>query len=234
MNILPKIAVPSYTIQVPSTKKTVKFRPYLVKEEKILMIAIETEDQAQIQNALIEIIKECFDDIEDPNQLTIYDMEYLFVKLRAKSVGESVEITRGCDHCEGSQDVALNLDNITIENNENVDLRVVLQNDFIIDMRYPVVGDNISDMDPEDPDTLLLTVGKCINKIFYGEDTFGVNGISDEELLEFIGNLSTTQFAKLVVILLDAPKVSLTHDYKCMHCEKENNLYYTGLLNFFT
>ena len=143
MSILPKIEVPHYTMVVPSTNEKVTYRPYLVKEEKVLMIALESSDPEQISSAMEHIIEVCVD--TDTSALTSYDVEYLFLKLRSVSVGAKIEMYRGCDECDFKKNlVIVDLDKIEVRNKkEQEELRIELTDNVIVDINYPKTSANI-------------------------------------------------------------------------------------------
>lgn len=229
MNILPNISVPKYRLTIPSTGENVEYRPYVVKEEKVLLIAITSEDPEQMQDAIVDIVQNCVKGIVDINTLTACDIEYIFLKLRSVSVGEKIEVVKTCEHCDTDNDININLNNIRIEKDKDTQLRVEVDNNFVIDMKYPTIGDNIIG----DEDNLIKTVAKSIKVIYYGEETHPTEGISDADLLDFVGNLNSKQYSKLVSVLLDAPFVVYESKFNCKECGKENDIYFTGLIDFF-
>lgn len=230
MNILPKISVPSYRLTVPSTGQDITYRPYMVKEEKLLMIAISSEDTVQIQDAIFGVIRECCPDINDMTELITADIEYVFLKLRGVSVGAKIEIIKICEACDEENDVTLNLDNVKVENLlDSKQLLVDVDQNFKIQMKYPGMA-----VDREETeDALIQLVAECIDTVYYGEDTYTMDGVSMDEIVEFINDLSSKQFSKLVVVLIDAPFVSYVDTYKCKHCGEDNKIYFTGLIDFF-
>lgn len=234
MNILPKISVPKYRLDVPSTGKNVEYRPYLVKEEKVLLIAVASEDPNQIQDAIADIIKECCPSIGDLHKLTTADIEYIFLMLRSISVGAKIDIIKVCEHCDSENDVQIDLTKIKIENDGNEkDLRVDVDQNFKIDLMYPTLSPILNSNEDDEQFALITTVANCIETIYYGEDTYSMDGISVEEKVDFVGNLSSIQFSKLVAVLLNAPYVAYESKYKCKSCGEENDIYYTGLIDFF-
>lgn len=235
MNILPKISVPEYNLVIPSTKETVGFRPYLVKEEKILLIASESEDTTQISKALIDIVGECLINYHgDISNLTNCDIEYIFLQLRAKSVGESVDIIKICEDCEHHNEVSINLTNVKVMNNDEKDNQVKISDDLILELNYPTVGNSI-DFNPDDSDTevLIKSVATSLDTIFYGEETYRAADAPFKERIEFIEGLSTNQFQIAVDYLLNAPYVIYEDEYTCTKCGKKHKYSYTGLIDFF-
>ena len=139
---LPIIESPKYETTVPSTGKKVQYRPYLVKEEKILMIAMESEDQALIVRAMKNVIKACTFDKLDPDKLCTFDIEYLFLKLRAKAVGEVSKVGLKCEKCDKATDVSINLDSIQIDaKSRGVANRILLTDKVGVNLRWPKMSD---------------------------------------------------------------------------------------------
>jgi hypothetical protein len=202
----------------------------MVKEEKLLMIAISSEDTVQIQDAIFGVIRECCPDINDMKELITADIEYVFLKLRGVSVGAKIEIIKICEACDEENDVTLKLDNVKVENLLDAkQLLVDVDQNFKIQMKYPGMA-----VDREETeDALIQLVAECIDTVYYGEDTYTMDGVGMDEIVEFINNLSSKQFSKLVVVLMDAPFVSYDDTYKCKHCGEDNNIYFTGLIDFF-
>lgn len=234
MNTLPKLSVPKYSLTIPSTNEVVSYRPYLVREEKILMIASESEDSDQIQTALVDIVSECLDYTGDINKLTNCDLEYIFLQLRSKSVGETIDIIKICSECDHRNDVAINLDNITIANNDGNDNIVRLSPDLALELTYPTIGNKI-DYEDEDSDTevLIKSVATGLTFIYYGEETFNAADVSYQERIEFVEGLSTSQFNDAVDFLLKAPYVEYKSEFVCKKCGHKEEFSYTGLIDFF-
>jgi ribosomal protein L44E len=232
MSILPKIEVPHYTMVVPSTNEKVTYRPYLVKEEKVLMIALESSDPEQISSAMEHIIEVCVD--TDTSALTSYDVEYLFLKLRSVSVGAKIEMYRGCDECDFKKNlVIVDLDKIEVRNKkEQEELRIELTDNVIVDINYPKTSANI-DRDVPAAELLINVVAHCIDTLHYGEETFSSKDIGIDEMQEFVENLNTQQFNKITKVLLNVPYVGLDLKYKCTECGHEHNLELKGLIDFF-
>lgn len=233
MSILPKIEVPKYELTVPSTGQKITYRPYLVKEEKILLIALESTDAEQIRKAIVNIVEECTEDV-DIKTLTGYDVEYIFVKLRAVSVGAKVELVRGCDKCDYKDNqFIVDLDKVEVKNAKSSDdLQIKLDDKLTVDIGYPKTTDKIEEHDVA-ADLLIAVVANSIDTIYYGEDTYSAKEVSKKELREFVEGFSTSHFNKITKVLLDGPYVGLTVNYTCKECGHEHTVELKGLIDFF-
>tara|TARA_Y100000114_G_scaffold25665_1_gene21316 strand:+ start:1429 stop:2142 length:714 start_codon:yes stop_codon:yes gene_type:complete len=235
---LPKLNVPRYQVTLPSTGERLNMRPYLVKEEKILLIALESKDAEQIQQAIRDIILGCYD-IKDVNVLTSFDLEYLFLQLRAKSVGEKLKVQYNCqaDGCDGITESEINIDNLVVEGLEQ-NKTFMLDEDMGvgITMQYPTLN-VLKEMDLTSLETtegLLNLVKACIDTVFDDENVYRASEQSDAELNDFVGSLRSEQFKYIQEFFLNVPAVIYREKYICGECEKENEVEIKGLQNFFT
>jgi hypothetical protein len=236
MNTLPTLAVPSYRVTIPSTDEIVDFRPYLVKEEKILMIALESEDGDQIEDAIIDIVNECVSYDKPIRELTSYDLEFLFLQLRSKSVGEKIDILRVCEveECKATTDVVINIEEAAVVNNDKKDNQIKLADDLTLEIKYPTLSSKIKyEKDTSNTEILIINAAAALTTIYYGEDTFDASLVSIEERQEFIEGLSTNQFSQVIEYLLDAPHVSYDGKFTCSKCGHKHEFNYTGLIDFF-
>jgi len=235
---LPKInAAPKYTMTIPSTGKEVGYRPFLVKEEKILMMAMETGDQSTTLNAIIDTLSSCVDSKIDPSTLAAYDVEYMFLQLRAKSVGETSTITYPCSNCNEGNKVKIKLDEIKAERSAEVGNIVELTPDISLKMKYPSFGDlQKAGIDPEkmnDIDTIFRILTKCIDGVIQGDEFHSANDESEEELQEFLESLNSEQFGKVKDYVEAIPQLKKEIEFTCEHCGTENKHEITGIANFF-
>jgi len=239
---LPKLNVPVYETVLPSTEKVIKYRPFLVKEEKILLTAMEGADQKSIIPAVKQIINNCVQEEIDVNALPTFDIEYLFLRLRAKSIGESVTIGLkpwGCPNnkgnlCENSTQVELNLEEVTVIKNEEHDSKIMLDDKIGIKMNYPDM-DKLGDiMEGEENSVTGMSIVKdCIEMIFTDEETFERDSFNEKELDEFLDNLNTQQFTKIKNFFDTMPTLKHTVKYKCETCGEEKETTLQGLESFF-
>lgn len=235
---LPIIETPKYETTIPSSGKKVQYRPYLVKEEKILMIAMESGDQTQIIRAMKDVIKACTFDKIDPNKLCTFDLEYLFLKLRAKSVGEVSKVGLKCEKCEKPTDVNINLDTIEIDMSNKPESRVLLTDKVGVNLAWPKISD-VETIETKDNtpkmESAMQVVVSCIESIFDDKKIYPSNEQTPEELLTFVESLNQAQFAKIQQFIEEMPKLQKEVKFKCAHkeCAHENNLMLTGIQSFF-
>ena len=233
---LPQINSSRYTVFVPGLNKEVEFRPFLVKEEKILMVAMESNDQKQILGAIKDVIQACVFDSINVNNLAVFDLEVLFLHLRAKSVGEKINVNVKCqdEECQLESPIEINLDDIkapVIEKDDNV---VMLSDDIGMTLRYPSFED-IQRFDPEyleKIDGIMELLVLCIENIFDTEEVY--ENSSDKEKMEFIENLNTDQFQTISKFFDSMPSLKHDIEFTCVKCEKENKVELKGIQSFFT
>lgn len=232
---LPKLNSAKYDLIIPSTGQEVEFRPYLVKEEKILMIALESQDQRQIIRAVKDVIKGCVFSEINVDKLALFDIEYIFLNLRSKSVGESIELKTKCSECETVNDFSIKIPDIKppVIENENV---IELTDTIGVTMRYPSITD-IEKMKMEDMksvDGISELIMKCIDSVYDDDGVYDSKSYTDKELREFIDSFNTEQFMKLAGFFNDLPTIKLDHKFNCISCKKANEVPLRGLQSFFT
>ena len=234
---LPKMSVPKYMVTLPSTQEQISMRPFLVREEKVLMIALESNDATQISRAVKEIILSCYD-LKNLDSLTVFDIEYLFLQLRAKSVGENMNIQIKCreEDCDELTPVSINVDDIAIINQEQ-ERTILLDKDtgVGVEMRYPSL-ELVSSLDMEKLESIegvMDLIVKCIDSIFDNDNVYDADTESPEELSSFVESLSSEQFKKIQLFLQDVPAVYYKADYDCK-CGRKQEVELRGLNSFFT
>ena len=229
---LPQLNTARYTTMVPSLKREVSFRPYLVKEEKVLMMAMETQDQKSIMRAVKEVIKSCvFDDI-DVDKLAMFDIEALFLALRSKSVGENVAIKLKCE-CEELTEVNINLDEIQINDIEK-DNVIPLTSEVGVTMRYPALSD-IENIDAEGGiESMMDMIIQCMDSIYDTDAVHDVSNESKESVQSFLDSLNGEQFKKLAEFFEDLPSLNYNAEWDCVGCNKHNTMELKGIASFFT
>jgi hypothetical protein len=236
---LPKIAIPTFSINLPSNKKEVIFRPFMVREEKALLIAMESKDTDHMQRAMIDIIASCIvTEGIDINKLPSFDIEYLFLKIRAKSVGEKVTLSyRHVDgvnykgeSCDAVTNVEINLDDIEVAFNETHKTVIPLNDKLMIKMRYPTLSDIKTTFSDQKKDEIDLVV-KCIECVYDDNEIYEPD--SEEETKEFIGSLSNKQFTDIMNFFETMPKLQHTVTYKFVGCGQEDTITLKGLADFF-
>lgn len=234
---LPKLNnTPMYDITIPSTGKKTRFRPYLVGEEKVLMIASETKEEKQIINATLDIIESCIDDDIDVRNLPSFDAEYLFLNIRSKSVGETVDLIMLCSNCEHEQEVNVNLNEVSVDTPEKKSYIIELTKDVSLQMRYISYFDtlNSSDEEPESDVTRLYDlILSSIEAVLTEDERVIVKDETREELEEFVNGMTQKQYEKLSNFVLNMPQLKLDIKFKCDECAHENETMIMGMQNFF-
>jgi hypothetical protein len=238
---LPKIDVPTYDVTLPSNGKTIKIRPFLVKEEKLLLMAVESKDNENIIKTTKQIINNCIvvGDL-DVDKLPFFDIDYLFIALRAKSIGESIEMSYTCNNivngnkCAGVFQTDIDISNCAIEKNENIGLDIKLSNTLSIKMKYPTY--NIMKMIMGNETFLekkIRVICSCVDRIVNGDKVYTTKDFSKEELKTFIEDLTQEQYKKLEEFVDNLPTFHIVSKSICPKCQYEHNIKYTDFTRFF-
>ena len=235
---LPKLNTVKYELTVPSTGETLKFRPFLVKEQKTLMIAQESEDEVVIQNALADVIAACTFDKIDPWNVPSFDLEYIFLNVRGKSIGEVLEISVLCpDDMETRVPVKINLEEIEVTIDDDHTNLVDLDKKIKMVMKYPTLKDVTKALTTDEgvsqTEQMFKMVKMCVDEIHDGESIYNHVDISDEDLEEFIDNMTTAHLEKVNTFFDTMPK--LFHTVKVMNpnTEVESEVTLQGFDDFF-
>tara|TARA_Y100001933_G_scaffold127142_1_gene126948 strand:- start:1573 stop:2274 length:702 start_codon:yes stop_codon:yes gene_type:complete len=230
---LPKInAAPKYEAVVPSTKQTVRFRPYLVKEEKVLMMAMETQDNKQAMAAVVDTIEACVSEPIDKNKLTTFDVEYLFTRIRAKSVGETAKAGLKCESCEHPNDVIIPIEEVKI-NVPDIDNKLEIADNINLVMRWPRYNDitDLSDYKSQTEMTFAM-IERCIESVETAEEKIMFKDESAADRQAFIESLSGDQFTKLREFMEAMPSMKHTLEFKCGKCSHDNKVELQGMQDF--
>ena len=234
--MLPKLVTPKYDMIVPSTGESITYRPYVVREEKILLIAIESRSEIAVEKAVTDIIKACVETPINIKELTTFDIEMLFITLRSKSVGEGVKINPPCDHCEERNEHKIDLEAIKIKNLEDaVDKHIKLTDDISLDLRWQTIDDRLSEAQRKtETETIINTIAHSIETIYSGEEIFAAKDAKMKEIVDFVESLSADQFVEIVEVLGKAPKLNYKMEFVCKECGEKNERELNGLIDFFT
>ena len=238
---LPKIATPSYELELPSTGKTIQYRPFLVKEEKLLVIALESEDIKQITNAIKAVIRSCIltKGIK-VETLPTFDIEYLFLNIRGKSVGEDISVNLTCpDDNETQVTVDVNLDDIKVEKSDDHTNQIKLDSNLMMELKYPSLNEFIkNNFDPNDTSKNPMEqsfdlVGSCINKIYSEDEVWVAADCSKKEINDFLDSMNSTQFKQIEKFFESMPKLSHTVKVLNPNTKVESDVVLEGLASFF-
>ena len=236
---LPKIATPRYQLELPSTEETITYRPFLVKEEKVLVIALESEDNKQITNAIKTVIQSCIitKGIK-VEKLPTFDIEYLFLNIRGKSVGEEIEVNIICpDDGETQVPVSIDLDDIQIQKNENHNKQIKIDESIMMEMKYPsldqFIKNNFDFSDKNAMDQSFELIATCIDKIYTEEEVWAAADCSKKEIKEFVESMNSTQFKDIEKFFETMPKLSHSITVTNPNTNVESVVVLEGLSSFF-
>ena len=238
---LPKIATPSYELELPSTGKTITYRPFLVKEEKLLVIALESEDTKQITNAIKAVIRACvLTKGIKVEALPTFDIEYLFLNIRGKSVGEDLDVKLICpDDNQTEVNVNINLDDIQVQKPEGHSNQIKLDNNLMMELKYPSLNEFIkNNFDPNEVGTNAMEqsfdlIGSCINKIYNEDEVWIAADCSKKEINDFLDSMNSNQFKEVEKFFETMPKLSHKIKVKNPKTKVESDVVLEGLASFF-
>jgi|LWDU01.1.fsa_nt_gi hypothetical protein len=234
---LPKIQSPSYTLNVPSTNDLIEYRPFIVKEQKTLLLAKESGDEHAMIRATRDLIASCVTSELDVSKLTLFDFEYLFLQIRAKSVGETSDVQIKCSECEEYEPVTINLEEAKLTETEAKSNKIALTDDVGIVMQYPKFEASVALLSRGDDlgqtDMAFETLIGCIESIYDESAVYPAEDSTRDELMEFVDGLSSKQFERMSEFIQGMPKIGLFVEFVCSKCGEKNNETITGLKNFF-
>ena len=235
---LPKISAPSYELVIPSSKRKIKFRPFLVKEEKILILAMESQDSKQIANAVKDVISHCIlSKGIKVEKLSTFDIEYLFLNIRGKSVGEELEIMVTCPDDKKTQvPTMINIDDIKVQINDDHSPDIKLDDQYSMRMKYPSMDEfiktNFATGDINVDDTFQL-ISSCIDQVYSEDESWTAADCTKKELTDFIESLNSKQFKDVEKFFETMPKLSHTIKVTNPETKVENEIVLEGLQSFF-
>jgi len=236
---LPTIATPTYELELPSTGKKIKYRPFLVKEEKLLVLALETESTKDISNAIKTVLKNCIQTrgVKVDN-LPTFDIEYLFLNIRGKSVGEEVEVNLIAPDDEVTEvPVTISIDDIKIQKSEEHTNKVKLDNDLIMEMKYPsleqFIKSNFDFTEEVSMDQSFDLIASCIDKIYNEEEVWSTADCTKKEVKEFLEQMNSMQFKEIEKFFETMPKLSHSVTFTNPKTEVESTVVLEGLSSFF-
>jgi hypothetical protein len=235
---LPKISTPTYELELPSTGETIQYRPFLVKEEKVLVIALESEDTKQITTAIKTVIKNC---ILTKNikveTLPTFDIEYLFLNIRGKSVGEEIDVNIICpDDEQTTTKVTLNLDDIKVQKIEEHSNKIKVDKNIMMEMRYPsleqFIKTNFDFSDTNAMDQSFELISSCIDKIYTEDEVWSTADVTKKELNEFLESMNSSQFKEIEKFFETMPKLKHTIKVVNPKTQVESEVVLEGLASF--
>ena len=235
---LPKISTPTYEMVLPSSNRKIKYRPFLVKEEKVLIIALESQDQTQIANAIKDILSSCIlTKGTKVDKLSTFDIEYLFLNVRGKSIGEKIEVMVTCPDDEKTQvQMSIDIDSIKVNKSKDHKSDIKLDDQYTLKMRYPSLNEfiktNFSGDGVQVDDTFDL-IASCIDQIYSEEESWASQDCTHKEMVEFLEQLNSSQFKEIESFFNTMPKLSHTVKVKNPNTGVESDVVLEGLQNFF-
>ena len=236
---LPKIATPTYELELPSTEQTVRYRPFLVKEEKLLVLALETEDTKQITTAIKSVLKSCvLTKGVKVETLPTFDIEYLFLNIRGKSVGEELEVKVICPDDEKTEvPITIDLDEVKVQKSEGHDKQLKLDDKLMMEMKYPsleqFIKNNFDFNDANQMEQSFDLIGSCIDKIYSEDEVWATADCTKKEVKEFLESMNSSQFKDIEKFFETMPKLSHTIKVKNPKTKVESEVVLEGLASFF-
>lgn len=241
---LPIIDVPTFDLTIPSTDKNIKCRPFLVKEEKILLMALETRNEREILNAIKQVVNNCIIDFNghDLDKIASFDYEYIILKLRARAKGEVLKIQyKGledveCEECKKPKVISIDLNLVEVKKNKNHTNKIQLTDDIGVTMTYPkltYINDLIDTQTKDDALRNFLLVVNCIENIYDKENVYTKKEVGQKDIEEFVEKLTSEQFDKLYEFIITMPRLEHEIDLTCQTCGRKETQVISGLHNFF-
>lgn len=235
---LPKISTPTFELELPSTGQTINYRPFLVKEEKVLLFALESEDTKQISNAVKTVIKNCISTKGiKVEELPTFDIEYLFLNIRGKSVGEELEVNLICpDDGQTPVAVTINVEDIEIQKEEGHSTQIKVTDEVMLEMKYPSLNQFIKQnfqVDGNDAEKSFDMIASCVSQVFTEEEVWTAEDCTKKEIIEFLEQMNSTQFRKIEKFFTTMPKLSHTIKIKNPKTGVESEVVLEGLASFF-
>jgi len=229
---LPKLNTPTYELELPSTSKKIKYRPFLVKEQKILMMAQDSEDETEISEAVGSLVQSCTFGEIDPKTSPMFDIEFLFLKIRGKSVGDKIELNLICPD-DGKTQVkkTIDLEDVGIHMLEDHTNEIAVSDECKIIFRYPILSD-MKGVAVSDISSAFSVISSCISEIHYGDDIYNKNDISKKDIEEFIDSLTGEQFEKVTGFFQTMPKLRYVVEVINPETKKSNEIVVEGLQSF--
>lgn len=233
---LPIQTAPSYNCELPVSKMKVKYRPFLVKEQSFLLQAKESAEASDIFSGILDLIKSVTDGKVDANKIPIADLEYLFLQIRSKSIGESVTLPLICQasvDCDGISNQEINLGDIKVDTTGMQDNKVKLNENLIVELQPPLTKLVMKLEGLEEAETILPVLRECMVRLYDDENVFELSEYRDSEINEFIESLTVTQFEKISEYFDSVPSLKHKVEWTCPKCKEETSVELQGLNNFF-
>ena len=234
---LPKLnEVPTYEMKIPSSGQKITYRPFLVKEQRNLLIALESQDRSEMMRSIVKTIEACVEE-SIKQELTIFDVDYMFTKIRSKSVGETATLSVNCKKCNHENEITVELEKIKLDGKVKKNKVIPLTENISIQMKYPTYNDF---MDSEEifkndslTETLLEMVLTCMDSVITEDERISVKDEPKKEIVNFIESMSTEQFENLANFVNEIPTIKQQTNFTCVSCDHKNKLELKGIDDFF-
>ena len=222
-----------YEMTIPSSKKRIRYRPFLVKEEKNLMIAMESKDMKSLIHTLLGTIKSCVEDDIIESKLSTFDVEYMFLQIRSKSVGESAKVGVKCSECNSSTEVMVNIDEVVV-NVPDIEKTIQLTDEISVELDWPTYM-SLAEIEMSEEATteeLFKIMTKCFQSINTENERIDAKEVNTKEIEEFIESMSSAQFAKIKEFVEAMPRLKHDIKFECSQCNSQNTITVEGLTGF--
>jgi hypothetical protein len=229
---LPKLETPTYELILPSTEEKIRFRPFLVKEYKVLLTALES-DPEEIYRVVIDLIDVCTFNKLQVNTLPNFDVEYIFLNIRAKSVGENANLILTCTNCKSKIETSSDITKAKVKKNPEHSKKIKINDDISIEMRYPNFREIVAIQENANSEKIVDLICSCIDTILTKDKYYKLEEYSKEDISEFVNSFSKEQFDKLETFFATMPKLEQTIQETCANCSTVNTIVVEGLQNFF-
>ena len=235
--VLPQVVLPTYELTIPSNGKKIKYRPFVVKEEKLLLLSLESQDEKEIEKSVKTLLKGCIQSRVKLEELAMFDLEYIFLQIRAVSIGEIVDMKVTCKDDEKTQvTYQMNLSEVGVIKPEGSDPKIMLNDELGVIMKYPAwnefISGSIMGKDPS-TDTVLEIIAGCIDQIFDKEDVYDSSTTTKKEFVQFVEGLTNTQFEKIQQFFENIPRLEHKFTVKNPNTGVDSEFIINGLTNFF-
>lgn len=224
--------LPTFEVTLPLSKDVVKFRPFVMKEEKLLLMAAESKDKQDVLHAIDSSVKACTFDKVSCDSHSLVDIQYLFLQIRGKSVGEELEYNLICGECSNKTPGYLNLEEIKVKEVAGHSNKVNISNDVVVTMKYPKIQ-HLAILAQEDVEKIYDVVAECIDTIQTSEEVFSSENTTLKDMRDFVDNLTAIQFEKIQQFFNTMPAIRHTIEFDCKGCGKTNQIVLDDIVNFF-